>query len=123
VKSLHQRTHPEAVPGCFACRIASVQVSPSAMPSRQSAHAKGTLLKDREWTRDMAAYRRLRQEGHQPPRIDGCAELEKAAENPWDIKVGHTDWSPEAMKQASDLLGSDPLQPITAPKRTGTEDA
>lgn len=78
---LHARTHPNLdVPGCFGCKVAGLQVAPSATPSRRggarAAHVNAT---ERQWDRDMAAYKRLRRNGVQPPGIDGCAVLEQQA--------------------------------------------
>lgn len=37
---------------------------------------------------DRPAYRRLRDEGHQPLAVTGAAELEARASNAWEIKTG-----------------------------------
>lgn len=43
---------------------------------------------ERTWDRDRPAYKRLRHEGHQPPHVDGAADLETRAENEFDIRTG-----------------------------------
>lgn len=44
---------------------------------------------EKQWSRDMPAYKRLRQDGTQPKRIDGCAELEARAVDRQEIEMGH----------------------------------
>lgn len=74
---IHHRTHPEYVPGCKPCEWASVAIAASATGNvrAQSANAM-----DRQWSKDMSAYKRLRADGLQPPRIDGCAQREATAD-------------------------------------------
>jgi len=43
---------------------------------------------ERNWQKDMPAYKRLRNEGLQPKRIDGSAEVEKKAEHKWQVETG-----------------------------------
>jgi len=50
------------------------------------AQLESAFAKDRE------AYRRLRQNGLQPPRIDGCAVLEKHARTKAEIETGSVIW-------------------------------
>lgn len=87
---LHQRTHAGLdVPGCFGCKIASVQLAPSATPSRRGgARAAQIEATDRSWARDMAAYKRLRQDGLQPMAIDGAHELETKARSVVEVETG-----------------------------------
>jgi uncharacterized membrane protein len=49
---------------------------------RQMDAEQKTLDKDR------AAYKRLRRDGMQPPRIDGCAHLEKEAVTTLEVQTG-----------------------------------
>lgn len=44
--------------------------------------------KDRNLSNDMDAYKRLRRQGLQPPRIDGCRDLEKQAVTRDEIQTG-----------------------------------
>jgi len=46
-------------------------------------------LTERQWHRDMAAYKRLRKNGLQPKGIDGCADLETRATTQQEIEMGH----------------------------------
>lgn len=54
-------------------------------------HGRRTLEVDeteREWDRDLPAYKRLRHAGHQPLKIDGADRLEATAASDWEIKTG-----------------------------------
>jgi hypothetical protein len=44
--------------------------------------------KDRKYKIDAEAYYRLRQEGHQPPQVEGSARLERDASLPFEITMG-----------------------------------
>lgn len=44
--------------------------------------------KEADWSKDMAAYRRFRNNGHQPRGIDGADHLEATADNEFVIKYG-----------------------------------
>jgi SAM-dependent methyltransferase len=47
-----------------------------------------TTVKEAQLEKDRAAYKRLRQQGLQPPRIDGCAKLESEAVTRDEIVMG-----------------------------------
>lgn len=66
--------------GCESYRthLLSVGFSAAAMPSRRPVVAD-TIAKETVLSRDMDAYKRLRRDGTQPVRIDGCAAVEKIA--------------------------------------------
>lgn len=59
----------------------------AATPSR-SKDAHATVAREQRWDKDMPAYRDLRRQGTQPPRIDGCAELAARAETRTEIEDG-----------------------------------
>jgi len=40
------------------------------------------------WKKDMPAYKRLRANGLQPKRIDGAAEVERRAQESWQVETG-----------------------------------
>ena len=42
--------------------------------------------REKRWSRDMPAYKRLRKQGLQPRQIDGCGILEKHATEKWQIE-------------------------------------
>jgi hypothetical protein len=83
----HRETHPTFIDGCFACRISTVAIAPSATPSRHPEAAFHTQRESR-WDKDMGAYKRLRANGVQPPRIDGAAVLESQAAHRSQIEMG-----------------------------------
>jgi hypothetical protein len=87
----HQETHPTLdVPNCFACKISTVSVPSSVTPTRRAGaqHAKWVNDTENRWHKDMPAYNRLVEDGLQPPRIDGCAELEAKATSKQQIEAG-----------------------------------
>ena len=74
--------------GCCASyrdHLLSVSVAPSATPSR---HPQAVEVNEREarWHKDMPAYKRLVDSGVQPPRIDGCADIEARAETKLEVE-------------------------------------
>jgi hypothetical protein len=72
--TIHQERHPNLdVEGCFGCRIASVGIAASAMPSR---HPFAKECNDREagWNKDMPAFKAAVQNGVMPATLTGCAE-------------------------------------------------
>lgn len=80
---IHERTHPVFVEGCFLCRVSSVGIAASA---RGSARAQTGNELERAWDKDMHAYKRLRGNGVQPPRIDGAAVREATANTRADVE-------------------------------------
>lgn len=86
---LHRRTHPKPVEGCFGCKVLGVNLSMEAAPSRAAgARVKEVADRERRWDRDMGAYKRMRRDGVQPKRIDGAAEVERRAEERWQVETG-----------------------------------
>jgi len=66
-------------------------VSPSAVPSRNNViDFAATKQAENQKDADMAAYKRLRKDGVQPPSINGSAKLEARAEEKHEINSGHT---------------------------------
>lgn len=88
--TLHQkRTHPTFVEGCWACQIGTVAVAASATPSRKGGQfAADNAAKEKQWSREHAAYKRLVAQGYQPNTLDGCDVVEKKAQGRADIEVG-----------------------------------
>lgn len=80
--ALHHRTHPRYVPGCWACKVASVRIGPGDTNDEIWMRRRS----DRRLVRDMEAYRRLRKDGLQPVRIDGCYQVEAKARTRWDVE-------------------------------------
>jgi putative FmdB family regulatory protein len=66
-------------------------VSPSAVPSRNNViDFDATRQAEKDKDADMAAYKRLRKDGVQPPSINGSAKLEAKAEEKHEVNSGHT---------------------------------
>lgn len=86
----HRETHPSLdVPGCFGCRVSGIQFGAASMPTRKGTARSAVIeSKDKILDKDLDAYKRLRQDGLQPKRIDGCATIEKRAEEPWQVETG-----------------------------------
>ena len=95
----HWETHPTYVEGCWSCRICTVSVAASAMPSRHP-EAVATNAREARWNQDMPAYKRLRQDGLQPAQIDGCAALEKHAEHEKQIEMSTLGFTGKQAEQA-----------------------
>lgn len=84
----HQETHPNLdVDGCFGCKIASVAVSSAATPNRRR-DSHGINEKEKRWHKDMDAYKRLRNDGLQPRKIDGSARVEAKADYKIQVETG-----------------------------------
>lgn len=90
--------HPAS---CFGCRVKTVRVAPSAMPSR---HPGVQAINDREtdMDKDLPAYKRLRKQGYQPQTTRGSADLERKAEHPAEITMGKR-LSPDARVMAEEM--------------------
>lgn len=85
---LHQRTHPNLdVEGCFGCKVAHVKTGPNATTTGGKRASEINATESR-WHKDMPAYKRLRADGLQPKRIDGCADIEKKAKESWQVETG-----------------------------------
>lgn len=74
----HRETHPGLdVEGCYGCRVAHFRVSCSATPTRNSVG--DVTRREKILDKDLDAYKRIRQSGGQPEKIDGSARIEKTA--------------------------------------------
>lgn len=84
----HREVHPTLdVEGCFGCRIAGVSFAASSMPSRKLENNRIEAT-ERQWSKDMDAYKRLKQDGLQPANIDGAANIEKKADHASQVVTG-----------------------------------
>ena len=84
----HREKHPNLdVAGCFACRISGVSFASAAMPNRRP-QAAGINATEKRWDSDMAAYKRLRNDGLQPAKIDGARRVEQQAESRVQVETG-----------------------------------
>lgn len=73
--------------GCFGCRIAHVRTGANTTTTRGQRVAEVNTT-EKNWNRDMPAYKRLRQNGLQPKSIDGAANLEQKAKHEWQVETG-----------------------------------
>jgi hypothetical protein len=84
----HQETHPNLdVEGCFGCRVSGVRMGTNTTTTRGAKVAEVNTT-ERNWNKDMPAYKRLRANGLQPKRIDGAANVEKRAQEGWQVETG-----------------------------------
>ena len=84
----HQEEHPDLdVEGCFACKVSGISFGANASTTR-GAQVVATNQIEKGWNKDMPAYKRLRDNGLQPKRIDGAAEVEKKAKEGWQVETG-----------------------------------
>jgi hypothetical protein len=58
---------------------------------------------EKQWERDLPAYYRLRQQGYQPPRTQGCAELEARAHMPREVEQGRI-IAPQAWAEVGGMI-------------------
>jgi hypothetical protein len=77
---------------CFKCRegrgcIHSVTIAAAATPNRRPETNRINRT-DAQWDKDMPAYKRMRMNGVQPPRIDDCAHLEREATSQFEVEMG-----------------------------------
>ena len=84
----HRETHPNLdVEGCFGCRVAGIRMATNSTTSR-GAQVAATNQTERNWKQDLPAYKRLRADGLQPKRIDGAANVERRAQESWQVETG-----------------------------------
>jgi len=80
-------------------------VSPSAVPTRNGIiDLEATRKAEKQKDVDMAAYKRLRQNGVQPPGINGSAKLEARAEEKHEVNSGHTFATTSGRKRSMSLV-------------------
>ena len=91
-----QRTHyGQHGEECFGCRLQTVQFGNVEPP--------GERVIEHQWERDLPAYKRLRRQGYQPPRTQGCAELEARASSDREIEKGRI-INPAAWSQVGHMI-------------------
>lgn len=118
--SLHKRlVHPGPdVPQCWGCKVSGVQVAASLTIGTNSARRNVLMATQNfasEWDNgDRDAYRRLRADGQQPPRIAGSAHLERHASTPFEISSGQISREPRALAEALTACGDSGIDPLKA---------
>ena len=84
----HAEVHPSLdVEGCFGCKVAGVRMATNSTTTRGKRVSEVNQT-ERNWNKDMPAYKRLRADGLQPRKIDGAAEVEKKANEKWQVETG-----------------------------------
>ena len=73
--------------GCFGCKIRSISFAASAMPTRH-VDVAATTKNERELVRDMSAFKAMRDQGIQPARLTGAADLQARASTKREIETG-----------------------------------
>ena len=84
---MNHAEHTEYTEGCFVCKVSTISFGSSSMPTRNPT-AAATEAREKRWNKDMPAYKELRAQGLQPPRIDGSAELASKAETRFEVESG-----------------------------------
>jgi hypothetical protein len=90
--------------GCFGCKVLTVGVAPSAMPSRHPT-AASNVRREKDLVKDLAAFKRMRLAGEEPRATRGAARIESECESSYEIASGQP-----AHKMAK---GRDAAKPIS----------
>ena len=112
----HQTT-PECGPDCFGCKAAGIRFSGTCTPGRKPQVVEKLSL-EKNFTRDNAAYRRLRKQGYQPKSVGGSADVEQFATSKFEVESGHRLSSAAVGKKYDEtqkFLVEGGLAPIGAP--------
>lgn len=72
----HQKTE-NCAEDCFGCKIQTISIAPSALPTRSNAGTVGS--ETAVMHKDVDAYKRLRKDGLQPKSVKGAAKIEARA--------------------------------------------
>ena len=72
---------------CWYCKVASVSFSASSMPTRNTSVSE-TNRAEKQLTRDRDAFKAMREQGIQPARLRGAAELQDKAHTKHEIETG-----------------------------------
>jgi hypothetical protein len=80
----HFGQHDES---CYSCRLKTVSFAASAMPTRKP-EAVATTLREKNLVRDRDAFKAMRQQGIQPARLKGAADLQDHASTKHEIETG-----------------------------------
>ena len=116
------KSHYETCRGeddCITCKLLSISFGSGAAPTRH-AGAAAVDAREKRWAKDMPAYKALRAQGLQPPRIDGSAELAARAETRFEVESGNVmpgkaKEIDSALRLYEDATGKSALSPNTTP--------
>jgi hypothetical protein len=81
----HCPNHDSYTDGCFRCKVATIQLAPSASGTRSGWEVAATNAKEKQLHKDRDAYKRLRADGLQPNSVDGSAQLEQNVKDQIEI--------------------------------------
>ena len=88
----------------------SPAISADALPNKLHG-VRAIDATEREWDKDMPAYKRLRGQGYQPRGVDGAAMAEAQANHPLEIEMGRPLGKEKdvrrAQEVASEMFGRD----------------
>jgi hypothetical protein len=73
--------------GCFGCKIKSVSIAASAMPTRH-AGASQTKTAEKQLVKDREAFKAMREQGIQPASLKGAANMQDRATTKHEIETG-----------------------------------
>lgn len=103
-----------AIPVCWCgLLMRRVYVMPNisadlASTSRPEAHEAN--LREKRWSKDREAYRRMRRDGVQPRSVNGAAHIERYAETRHEVEMGQImpkRWVREGVKLAEEVVKKD----------------
>lgn len=91
-QSIHDDT-PIACPHCGGATVTVITRVNTYAVGERGRHTAISDATDREWHKDMDAYKRFRNKGVQPPKITGCDHLEATAIGTFHAETGlkHSD--------------------------------
>ena len=72
---------------CYPCKLKTVSFSAAAMPTRKP-EVGATVARERKLVRDRTAFKAMHQQGIQPGRLNGAAELQDHATTKHEIETG-----------------------------------
>lgn len=81
----HEGQHTDCDP-CFVIKMHSVSFSASAMPSRSGVGKIET--KEKQLHKDRDAYKAMKEQGIQPAKLHGAADLQDHASTKHEIETG-----------------------------------
>ena len=81
------RDHSACGDECYPCRIRSVGIMASALPTRNPI-VKRTVEREKVLVKDRTAFKSMRDQGLQPARLRGAAELARYAESKEEVETG-----------------------------------
>lgn len=114
----HNQHFCEDKDSCIICKVHTLGFGSNVDPSRNKD--KVITDRDKRWSKDMPAYKALRAQGLQPPRIDGSAELAARAETRFEVESGKVmpgkaKEIDTALRAFEDATGKSALSPNTTP--------